>query len=169
MEGITEVAMSEAGSNVMLKLILTLIPAISGAAFLIGLSSYKKTLGSSYMPIYWIFIPLLIYGIATVCCIIAQYVSCNTINATAVMNTTWQIFIYIFFALGIGEVAMVRAPVVSLVPFEGLKGINDILTIEGLRPGIRERAVGYWVFWLTLFGQMAIIGKTTICKSGLPS
>jgi hypothetical protein len=169
MEGIKEVAMSEAGSNVMLKLILTLIPAISGAGLLIGLSSYKKTLGSSYMPIYWIFIPLLIYGITTVCCIIAQYVSCNTINATTVMNTTWQIMIYIFFALGLGEITMMRAPVVSLVPFEGLKGINDILTIEGLRPGIRERAVGYWVFWLTLFGQMAIIGKTTICKSGLPS
>jgi hypothetical protein len=161
----SESAIAEAGSNVLLKLILTLIPALAGAAFLVGLSSYKKTLGGSYIAIYWLFIPLVIYAITTVCCMVAQYVSCNTINTTAVMNTTWQIMFYILFGLGLGEITAIRAPVISLVPFEGLKGINDILTIEEQRPGMREKAVAYWLFWMTLFGQMRIIGKTTICKS----
>jgi len=158
-------AVEEAGSNVLLKLILTIIPALAGAGMLVGLSSYKKTLGSSYTAIYWLFIPLVIYAITTVCCIIAQYVACNTIDTTAVSNTTWRIILYILFGLGLGEITAMRAPVVSLVPFEGLKGINDILTIEQQRPGMREKAVAYWLFWMIVFGQMRIIGKTTICKS----
>jgi len=165
MVGDNDLALEEAGSNVLLKIILTLIPALAGAGMLVGLSLYKKRLGSSYTAIYWLFIPLVIYSIATVCCIIAQYVACDTVDTTAVSNASWRIIFYILFGLGLGEITAVRAPVVSLVPFEGLKGINDILTIEQQRPGMREKAVAYWLFWMTAFGQMKIMGRTTICKS----
>ena len=84
-----------------------------------------------------------------------------------ILSSTWQILCYVYGSLGISEFTILRAPVVSLIPYKGLKGINDILEIERLRKDefIKEKAVSYWLFWGLLIGQMNIIGQTTLCAS----
>jgi hypothetical protein len=161
-------AIAPVGSNPMLKLMLMIAPAILGVLILIiGLAPYKDALGKNYTIAYWFFLPVFLYLISTVFCILAQYTTCHTINMNAVLASSWNVLLFIYGALGISEIAAVRAPVVSIIPYEGLKGINDILTIEELRKGefIREKATAYWLFWGILLGQMSAIGKSTICLS----
>jgi len=84
-----------------------------------------------------------------------------------ILGSTWQILYYTYGSLAVSEFTVLRAPVVSLIPYKGLKGINDILEIERLRKDefIKEKAVSYWLFWGLLIGQMNIIGQTTLCAS----
>jgi hypothetical protein len=84
-----------------------------------------------------------------------------------ILKSTWQILLYTYGALAVSEFTILRAPVVSLIPYKGLKGINDILEIERLRKDefIKEKAVSYWLFWGLLIGQMNVIGQTTLCPS----
>lgn len=116
---------------------------------------------------YWFFIPLYVYLITTLSVMILQFVTCNTVVMDIIWTHTWQILLYTYAALGLSEFTIVRAPVVSLIPYKGLKGINDILEIERLRKEefIREKAISYWLFWGILIGQMNVIGQTTICPS----
>jgi len=150
-------------SNIPLKSILMVMPAIIAVAILVMMP--KESLGMYYNFLLWGALPILLYVIGTGCCVIAQFVTCKAIYINTVLMSSWQIPIYVYGALGISQLAAVRAPVVSLIPFEGLKGINDILTIEKQRPGLQEKATAYWVFWAVLFAQMAAIGKSTVCKS----
>jgi hypothetical protein len=161
----TEAATKEAGTGIYLKNALILLPAVLGVFIILGIGTYKEILGKNYASIYWTGIPILIYLISTGSCIIAQSVACSTVRMEIIVQSTWQIILYVLFALGISEFAIVRAPVVSITPYKELKGISSIVEIERLNPGIQEKATAYWVFWITLFGQMAIIGKTTLCKS----
>jgi len=173
---------SEAGqSNLGLKIILMVGPALIACAILIALSRYKYDSKLALHPLYgamvWGLLPIIIYLISTGCCLLAQYSVCDTIYIGAVAKSTWQIVLYVYFALGISQFAIVRAPVVSVIPFGGLeevneqlimkklKTINDIVTIETMNPGLQEKATAYYLFWAILFGQMALLGKTTICKS----
>jgi len=153
----------EVGSNIQLKTILMVMPAIIAVAILV--MTPKESMGMYYNFILWGALPIILYVIGTGCCIIAQYVTCGKVFIHPVLMSSWQIPAYVYSALGISQLAAVRAPVVSLIPFEGLKGINDILTIEKQRPGLQEKATAYWVFWAVLFAQMAAIGKSTVCKS----
>jgi len=135
--------------------------------FLLGVVSNQDQFGSYYGILYWLAIPLYAYLLSTLCAMILQYVTCKTINMDIIWAHTWQILLYVYGALGISEFTVIRAPVVSLIPYKGLKGINDILEIERLRKDefIREKAVCYWLFWGILIGQMNVIGQTTLCAS----
>ena len=155
-------------SNTTLKLMLMFVPAILAVAILIiGVAPYKDILGKDYWMLYWIGMPLIIYLLSTVSCLLAQYTTCNSINMSAVLLGSKNVLIYIYGSLLISDIAAFRAPVLSLIPYEGLKGINDILTIEDMKKGefIKEKAVAYWLFWGTLIGQMSAIGTSTICRS----
>jgi len=150
------------------KIFCIIAPSFFGVAFLLlGIAGNKEFFAQYYDTVYWIAIPLFIYVLSTVASLASQFVTCKTFNIDIVFQSSWQILPWIFGALGISEIAAIRAPVVSLTPYKGLKGINDILEIERLRADefIREKAVSYWVFWLVLIGQMSVIGKTTICAS----
>jgi hypothetical protein len=154
---------TEVGSNFGLKTILMVMPAIIAVAILV--MAPRESLGMYYNFVLWGALPIILYVIGTGCCIIAQYVTCGKIFINPVLMSSWQILAYVYAALGMSQLAVIRAPVVSLIPYEGLKGINDILTIEKQRPGLQEKATAYWVFWAVLFAQMAAIGKSTVCKS----
>jgi hypothetical protein len=154
---------AEVGANFQLKLILMVMPAIIAVAILVMTS--RESLGMYYNFVLWGVLPIILYGIGTGCCIIAQFVTCGTVFIHPVLMSSWQILAYVYAALGISQLAAIRAPVVSLIPYEGLKGINDILTIEKERTGLKEKATAYWVFWAVLFAQMAAIGTSTVCKS----
>jgi len=150
------------------KIFCIIAPSLFGVVFLLlGIASNKEFFAQYYDTVYWIAIPLFIYVLSTVASLASQFVTCKSFNIDIVFQSSWQILPWAFGALGMSEIAAVRAPVVSLTPYKGLKGINDILEIERLRSDefIREKAVSYWVFWLVLIGQMNVIGKTTICAS----
>jgi len=171
----------EPGSNIWLKGILMVAPAFIAATILIAIAPYKYNTKSALHPVYgamfWGLLPIIVYLFSTVCCIIAQYTACGTVHINAVANNTWQIVLYVYTALIAGQFAIVRAPVISVIPFgeleeindqlimKRLKTINDIITIENMNPGMQEKATAYYLFWAILFGQMSILGKSTVCKS----
>ena len=179
-EKIQETAL-QPGTNIWLKGLLMAIPGVIAGFMLIALTRYKNDVKSALHPLYgamvWGLMPIVVYLLSTGCCLIAQYSACNSVHVATVTQSTWQIVIYVYFALAATQFAVVRAPVVSVIPFGGLeeineqlimkklKTINDIITIETMNPGLQEKAMAYYLFWAILFGQMAILGKTTICKS----
>jgi len=160
-----EAAVKEIGGGIYLKTALILMPAILSVFIIMLLGANKELLGKNYAAVYWAGIPILIYLISTVSCMIGQLVACSTVRINIITQHTWQISLYVLAALGASEFALVRAPVVSITPYKELKGIRSILEIERLNPGTQEKATAYWVFWAIIFGQMALIGKTTVCKS----
>jgi len=156
-------------NSLILKTIIILTPAVMTVLiFLLLIVPNKDLFGpGGYLGMYWFFIPLYVYLITTLSVMILQFVTCNTVVMDIIWTHTWQILLYTYAALGLSEFTIVRAPVVSLIPYKGLKGINDILEIERLRKEefIREKAISYWLFWGILIGQMNVIGQTTICPS----
>ena len=156
-------------NSLILKTFIIIAPAIlTITIFLLLIVPNRDVFGSGgYLVMYWFFIPLFVYIITTLSVMILQVVTCKTIIMDIVWPTTWQILLYVYGALGLSEFTIIRAPVVSLIPYKGLKGINDILEIERLRKEefIREKAISYWLFWGILIGQMNIIGQSTVCPS----
>jgi hypothetical protein len=171
----------EPGLNFGLKAILMVAPALIACAIFIALSRYKYDIKSALHPMYnamvWGLLPIVVYLLTTGCSLIAQYTACGSVHVTAVANSTWQIVLYVYAALAATQFTVVRAPVVSIMPFGGLeeineqlimkklKTINDIITIEKMNPGLEEKAAAYYLFWAILYGQMSILGKSTVCKS----
>ena len=147
--------------------LLFLTPVMVLLVFILGIVPNQILFGSYYGAMYWFVIPFYTYLLSTLCAMILQYVTCHTVNMDIILSHSWQILIYVYGALGISEFTVVRAPVVSLIPYKGLKGINDILEIERLRKDefIKEKAVSYWLFWGILIGQMNVIGQTSLCAS----
>ena len=158
---------SDSNPFVLKTVLLLLTPIIIIIIFILGIVPNQDNFGSYYNAMYWFVVPLSAYLLSTLCAIILQYVVCKTVNMDIIWAHTWRILIYVYAGLGVGELTVMRAPVVSLIPYKGLKGINDILEIERLRKDefIREKAVSYWLFWGLLIGQMNVIGQTTICPS----
>jgi hypothetical protein len=167
----TEMAMPKQKdtNSSILKMVMLLGPAvITVLIFLLLIVPNRDRFGEGgYLAMYWFFVPLCVYIITTLCALILQFTTCKTVVMDIIWLNTWQILLYVYGALGISEFTIIRAPVVSLIPYKGLKGINDILEIERLRKDefIREKAISYWLFWGILIGQMNIIGRTTICPS----
>jgi len=152
----------------VLKTVLMLLtPIMVILIFILGIVPNQLLFGSYYNALYWVVIPLSAYLLSTLCAIILQFVTCRSINMDIILKSTWQILLYTYGALAVSEFTILRAPVVSLIPYKGLKGINDILEIERLRKDefIKEKAVSYWLFWGLLIGQMNVIGQTTLCPS----
>ena len=152
----------------VLKTVLMLLtPIMVLIIFILGIVPNQAFFGSYYNALYWIIIPLSAYLLSTASAIVIQYVTCKTVNMNIILGSTWQILYYTYGSLAVSEFTVLRAPVVSLIPYKGLKGINDILEIERLRKDefIKEKAVSYWLFWGLLIGQMNIIGQTTLCAS----
>lgn len=147
--------------------LLFLIPIMIVLVFLLGIVSNQNIFGDYYVYLYWIGVPFFAYLLSTLCAIVLQFVTCRAVNMNIILAHSWKMLLYVYGALGVSEFTILRAPVVSLIPYKGLKGINDILEIERLRKDefIREKAVSYWLFWGLLIGQMNIIGQTTICAS----
>jgi hypothetical protein len=152
---------------VLKTVLLFLTPILVIMIFILGIVPNQDLFGSYYNAMYWFVVPLSAYLLSTLCAVIIQFVTCHTVNTDIIWKNTWQILLYVYGALGISEFTVIRAPVVSLIPYKGLKGINDILEIERLRKDefIREKAVCYWLFWGILIGQMNVIGQTTLCAS----
>jgi len=164
MGGITK---SDNNPFVLKMVLLLLTPIMIILVFLLGIVPNQDLFGSYYRVLYWLVIPLCTYLLSTLSAIIIQFVTCHTVNMDIIWKHTWQIMLYVYGALGLSEFTVLRAPVVSLIPYKGLKGINDILEIERLRKDefIKEKAVSYWLFWAILIGQMNIIGQTALCAS----
>ena len=161
-------ASSSALSKSSITLLLVLLTALFGFLILFGLSFSKAMLGKNYMMAYWVGVPLILYVISTGIAIINQYAECSSIQINNVMKTSWQIIPWTLVGLGVGELIMLRAPVVTLFglfPPGYPVGLIDIKQIETLRPESQSIAAGYWLFWAILFGQMTINGKTAVCKS----
>jgi len=155
-------------SKSSISLLLVLLTALFGFLIMFGLSYSKGMLGKNYTMVYWIGIPFILYIISTGIAIINQYAECSSIQIDSVMKTSWQIIIWAFVGLGVGELIMLRAPVVTLFglfPPGYPIGLIDIKQIETLRPESQAIAAGYWLFWAILFGQMTVNGKTAVCKS----
>ena len=152
----------------VLKTVLMLLtPIMVLIIFILGIVPNQVFFGGYYNAVYWIIVPLSAYLLSTASAIVIQYVTCKTVNMNIILSSTWQILYYTYGSLAVSELTILRAPVVSLIPYKGLKGINDILEIERLRKDefIKEKAVSYWLFWGLLIGQMNIIGQTTLCPS----
>ena len=161
-------ASSSVVSKSSISLLLVLLTALGAFLIVFSLSFSKAILGKNYTMAYWIGVPLIVYVISTGIAIINQYAECTSIQINNVMKTSWQIIPWVLVGLGIGELIILRAPVVTLFglfPPGYPVGLIDIKQIEVLRPEAQSIGAGYWLFWAVLFGQMTINGKTAICKS----
>ena len=156
------------GSNGMLKAFLIFTPAIAIViVFYIGIVYNKMNLGTYYTILYWVGIPIFAYILSTVSAMILQFVTCKTVQMDVILKTTWQMPVWVYAALGLSSLAIVRAPVISITPYRDLKGINDIIEIENNRKDefLMEKAVSYYLFWAIFIGQLKIMGQSTICPS----
>jgi len=187
--------MSQSGSIAGLKIGAIVLPALMGVASLLGLSivggnstqnikdtspiatqtggesgvsSDIKSVVDLYTVAYWFGVPIIVYILAIIGCLIVQLVECGTTQFGIIIQNSWQVLLFVFFGLGVAEVSLFRAPVVTVYGAftkDYPVGINDILRREEEDPLRLAVAQSYFLFWGAVIGQVFTIGASTICKS----
>ena len=123
--------------------------------------------GSAWVSrIYWIGIPIVIYGVCFVATLLNQQLASGTIDAKGAASACVNPLMAGLTALVLGCSAYVRAPVISAFPVvNSVKVIDDVLSVEKINPGLQGMGVGYWLWWFIFISLTGAMGKAAINSS----
>jgi len=132
---------------------------------IIGLFHFKEYLGKYFWIGYLIVMPALVYAVSVAFSLQSQLQSCGSMNIKLATAGSTYMLAYLYGAIAITQSAAVRAPVVSVIPYMTMKGIDSVLEIERGLPVIQGIAVCYYVIFAIILGQMSSIGYSAVCSS----
>lgn len=142
------------GSTFSLAIFVTL-------AIIVLYSSQKQiSLSMNFNLIIWVIVPIVTYFAGLALSIMGQQISCNNIDIASAFATSWPILVFVYCALIVSLLSYVRAPVTSL--FVQIPNVT-VLDAEKATPAYKGLAVGFWVFWAVVFGQIFASGMSQVC------
>jgi hypothetical protein len=136
-------------------------------AVLIAVFYNTSLLGSAWVSrIYWVLIPMLIYGVCFTATILNQQLAAGTIDAKGAASACVNPLMAGLAALVLGCSAYVRAPVISAFPVvNSVKVIDDVLSVEKTNPALQGMGIGYWLWWFIFISLTGAMGKAAINSS----
>jgi hypothetical protein len=114
----------------------------------------------SYAFKYALF-PLIATGFSAVTSVVAQKISCGSINTDTLFNGLGYFAAALYGGLLLGAVSYFRAPIVSL--FATDPRFSGIFAYEREVPFLKGAAQGYWVLFGALIGQIVAGSMAVVC------
>jgi hypothetical protein len=131
--------------------------------------------------VLWIIFPIIVFLLGTVVNIINQYISCHTVHAGNALLGAIPSLISVLVAMGIGSISFCRIPAVTVfAPFLVGNNVNIISNngqsdkkccpntmslsqVENSYPQLKGLAIGFYVIFGVLFGNVFGTGLSSIC------
>jgi hypothetical protein len=142
------------GSTFSLAIFLSLI--------IVVLYTFQKSISMviDFNIVIWLIIPFIAFILGLGLNIAGQYIACNNSNIGIAFSSSWPIIICMYSALLISLVSYIRAPVTSL--FVQMPNVT-VIDAEKATPAYKGLAVGFYVFWAVVFGQVFSSGMSQVC------
>jgi len=116
--------------------------------------------------IYWLGIPLLIYGVCFGATVLNQVLASGTIDPAVAASACVSPLMAGIGALVLGCSAYVRAPVISAFPvISSVKVVDDVLSVEQINPALKGLGIGYWLWWFLFISLTGAMGKAAIARA----
>jgi len=162
--GMADSSKTKASPPIWSSVLLMSLFAILG---IIGLFHFKESLGVYFWIAYLFILPVLLYGLSVGFSLMAQKQSCGSMNIKMAISGSIYMLVYVYAAIGLTQFAVIRAPVVSVVPYsvQTVKGIEDVLEIEKALPLVHGIAISYYFIFAIILGQMSSLGYSAVCAS----
>lgn len=118
-------------------------------------------LASYSFVLKYIGFPIIAGGLSIATSITCQKIACGTTDIGAVWSGLQYFMALLLGGLLLGNVAYLRAPIVSLFAMD--ERLSGILAYEREVPFLKGLAQGYWIFFATLVGQILAGSMSVVC------